>query len=75
MKEIENQVGVSISKSTLRNIYRENAVSYLRVSPKYYRKSSDEEYLEETHLFVRALCRSIHAKIPVIFYDQTSVHW
>ena len=57
MKLIEQQVGVSISKSTLRNIYRENSVSYLRVSPKYYRKSSD------------------HAKIPVIFYDQTSVHW
>lgn len=53
VKSIEQQFDVKLSISTLRNIYKANAISFYRIGLKYYRKSSELEFRGETHRFVR----------------------
>ena len=73
VKLIQEEFGVSMSVTTLRSIYKAHKISYVRVQYKYHRKSSPEELHRLKTSFVGELTRALFCRIPVIFYDETSV--
>ena len=71
---VKAEYGVSISRETLRLLYKSNGVGWAKASYLLLSKWSREERITAQLVYLKKLQRIMSANTNLVFLDETSVH-